>query len=95
MPHLTWSVQSQADLARLHAFLAQHSVRSANNAVAEIRDHVGALGYFAASGKLTSQLGVRQWIVRFGKGAFKVRYRVTPDEIVILTIQHSRELPRP
>ena len=93
MPSISWSTRALNDLNRLEAFLAIRDPEAARAAVALVFNDVPQLTQFPAIGRPVATLPAhfRERIIRFGKGAFVLRYRVTADHIVLLAIRHSRE----
>ena len=93
MTTLTWSTRADADLDRLHAFLADKSVRVADRAIDTILDQVRLLELFPEAGRPADTYGVgrRELIIPFGRGAYIALYRYRPDDVLIAAIRHSRE----
>lgn len=80
-------------MQRLEAFLAVENPEVAQIAIDRLLQELPFLCEFPALGRPVHTLpeGFREFLVRFGKGAFVVRYRTTPTRIVLLAIRHSRE----
>ena len=36
-------------------------------------------------------LGFREWMIKFGRGAYIVLYHYDDKQVVLLTVRHSRE----
>jgi plasmid stabilization system protein ParE len=87
------SQAAQADLLRLHAFLADHDLDAAQRAVSAIVCAVESLDVFPERGRPSPAAGIRELVVPFGQSAYVVRYAhdAGRDELVILRVWHSRE----
>jgi plasmid stabilization system protein ParE len=90
---LNVSQAAQADLLRLHAFLADKNPDAARRAVASIAGAIDSLDLFPERGRPSSVAGARELIVPFGDSTYLVRYAhdAARDELVILRVWHSRE----
>lgn len=97
MTRLTWSTGADADLDRLHAFLADRSIRAADRAIDSILDKTLLLELFPQAGRSADQYGPgrRELIVQFGNGAYIVLYRYAAGEVLIAAVRHSREADYP
>lgn len=93
MSHVIWSEEALSDVVRLHAFLSQHSEYAADRAVAKIREEVRLLSKDVLSGRGLGDRGAkrREWIIRFGRGAYVLAYDVTDRAVLVSSIRHSRE----
>lgn len=92
MSHVVWSPDALADIVRLHSFLAEHESAVADRAAETIRDGVRLLSQFLASGRPVPEGGsYREWIIRFGRGAYVVTYEIIENVAVIGNIRHNRE----
>lgn len=87
---LLFTRAAQGDRERLAHFLAQHSEEAADRAIEAIARGLEQIADFPMSGREVSA-HFREWIVRFGAGAYVIRYRVEADRAVIVRIFHSRE----
>jgi toxin ParE1/3/4 len=82
---------AQADLQRLVAAIGDpKSSAPAARALSRLISAFETLATFPFAG-VAIQPPYRQHTVRFGKFGFVIRYRVTPDLIVITRIWHGRE----
>ena len=93
MPRLTWSRQALRDLARLHDFLAPKSRDAAKRAIKTIRQGMKALAKHPEMGRPLDEMPpeFREWVIKFGDGAYVSLYRYEGKEIVVLAIRHGRE----
>ena len=92
MPRLRWLPEALGDVERLHAFLLEQDRRAAARAAARILEGSEALAEHPRLGRPMGD-GRREWVVRFGAGAYVLRYRLTADgDPVIIRVWHSREV---
>ncbi|MGA6981609.1 MAG: type II toxin-antitoxin system RelE/ParE family toxin [Candidatus Sulfotelmatobacter sp.] len=93
MPRLKWSPAALLDVARLYDFLAPKSRDSAKRAVKAIRQGIKALGKHPEMGRPLEEMPTefREWVIRFGNGAYVTLYHYDGKEVVILAIRHGRE----
>ncbi|WP_190287737.1 type II toxin-antitoxin system RelE/ParE family toxin [Massilia sp. NR 4-1] len=63
--------------------------------VATLRRSVGPLAARPTMGRPVPQLGPdhHRWVVKFGRSAYVITYRVGKDRVVLLTVRHEREAP--
>ncbi len=87
---LIYARRVDADLERLHAFIATESRRNAARAIARILKGLRNLEDLPDLGKEIDE-GVRQLVLRHGKSGYVIRYRVLDDAILITRIWHGRE----
>ncbi len=91
MPTLKWLPEALADLERLHRFLARTSPQAARRAAATILEGADLLEEHPGVGRPMED-GRRERIVRFGAGAYVLRYRIDPAGCpVVIRVWHSRE----
>lgn len=91
MPRLTWLPEALRDVDRLHQFLREKDRGAAASAAARILEGAEALAEHPRLGR-PMQDGRREWVVRFGAGAYVLRYRLTPEgDPVIVRVWHSWE----
>ncbi len=90
---LVVSQAAQADLLRLHDFLAGTNPDSAQRAVSAIISAIESLDLFPERGRPSPLSGARELIVPFGQSSYVVRYAhdTAGDELVIVRVWHSRE----
>jgi len=79
------------DLVRLEAFLLMKSERAALAAAAAITAAVTSLAEFSDRGHPSKVAGRRELIVRYGRDGYVIRYRVTPERVLVARIFHGRE----
>ena len=94
MKQIFWTVQAQADLAAIHAFINFDSVRHADDTVRQLIAAVEQLVTFPESGRAVPEFEdpeVREIVRR----TYRIVYKLVGSEHVhILTIHHgSRQLP--
>ena len=94
MRQIFWTVQAQADLAAIHAFISQDSARYADVTVRQLIAAVDQLVTFPESGRAVPEFedpDVREIVRR----TYRVVYGLVGSEHVhILTIHHgARQLP--
>ena len=91
MPALKWLPGAIDDLERLHSFLARLSPDAAARAAAAVLSGADELAAHPRAGRSLGD-GRREWLVPFGAGAYVLRYRLDPeDTIVVLRVWHARE----
>ena len=90
---LTVSQAARADLARLHAFLAEENPNAARRIVTILVDAIQSIEIFPERGRPTATRGVRELVVPFGRSGYVLRYAYSTerDEVVVLRIAHGRE----
>lgn len=89
---LRYLPRAYADIERLDAFLRHKDAAAADRAVDLIHDSARSLKTASGKGRPLSK-GVRELIVRFGQGAYILRYRIddASNTIIIARVRHSRE----
>ena len=80
-----------ADLARLHAFLADKNPAAADRAIAVLIAAMQSLDSFPERGRPSGTPNARELIVPFGRSGYVLCYSYSEDEIVIIRIWHGRE----
>lgn len=80
-----------ADLGRLVDFLSRKSERAAQSAATSIERAVLSLAELSERGRTTPVPGLRELVVRFGRDAYIIQYRVDSDSVVVARIFHSLE----
>lgn len=81
---LVVSQAAQADLSRLHDFLADADPAVARRAVSAIVGAIDTLDLFPERGRPSMLPGLRELIVPFGEAGYVVRYMLNSGGIVIL-----------
>ncbi len=94
MPQVVWSRTALRDLARVIDFVAEHSEKAAQRAAKLIDEAAHLLTIHPEAGRpaLDMPSEFREWVVKFGRGAYLIFYRYADGKIVILALRHSREL---
>jgi plasmid stabilization system protein ParE len=95
MPHITVTANAQANLHKLHQFIAAERPDSAIKAMKTIVAAIDRLKQFPELGVEHELVqGMRLLTVPFGKSGYVVYYRyVRPlDRVFILKVKHGREL---
>jgi plasmid stabilization system protein ParE len=87
------SEAAAADLARLHAFLADRSPAAADRAIAALVTAMQSLDIFPERGRPSGTPNVRELIVPFGRSGYVLRYTYSAarDEVIIIRIWEGRE----
>lgn len=95
MPQLIWSRTALADVHRLYLFIAEKDSKAARRMIATLRSSIAPLSGRPTMGRPVPGLGPnhRRWVVKFGRSAYVITYRVSKDEVVLLTVRHEREAP--
>jgi plasmid stabilization system protein ParE len=93
MPRLKWSQSALLDVARLHAFLAPKSRDAAKRAVKAIRHAIKSLCRHPEIGRPVEEMPpeFREWVIKFGQGAYVALYHYDGNQVVILAVRHGRE----
>jgi plasmid stabilization system protein ParE len=91
MPALMWLPEALEDFERLHRFLFEISPDAAARAAGAILAGAGDLIEHPRQGRPLDD-GRREWFIRFGVGAYVLRYRIDPQgTVVVIRVWHSRE----
>jgi plasmid stabilization system protein ParE len=94
MPQVRLSARAQSDLSRLHKFLLNKNVDSANRAMMTIRDAFLPLTNAPMIGRpVLDRENLRELVIDFGADGYLALYRFEPalDALIILAIKHQRE----
>jgi plasmid stabilization system protein ParE len=93
MPRLKWSESALRDVSRLYDFLAPKSQDAAKRAVKAIRQGLKMLGKHPEMGRPVEEMlpEFREWVIKFGQGAYIALYHYDGKQAVILAIRHGRE----
>ena len=81
---------AEADLDRIDEFLAAYSLDLAERGAILLRKASRTLAEMPNRGRRRKG-GLRELIVRFGRGGYILRYRVDAEAVVVLRIFHSLE----
>ncbi|MCL2658007.1 MAG: type II toxin-antitoxin system RelE/ParE family toxin [Betaproteobacteria bacterium] len=94
MPRLIWSRQALLDVQRLYRFLVSKNLDAAKRAVKAVRQGVKVLGQRPGIGRPIEDTPdeFREWIIDFGDSGYVARYRIDPDAVTILAVQHKKEV---
>ncbi|MGO9006378.1 MAG: type II toxin-antitoxin system RelE/ParE family toxin [Beijerinckiaceae bacterium] len=90
---LVVSQAAAADLARLHAFLADKNPAAADRSIAVLVAAIQSIDTFPQRGRPSGTPNVRELIVPFGGAGYVLRYAYSAqrDEVIVLRISHGRE----
>jgi len=94
MPYVVLSARAQADIARLHRFLAEKDVQAAKRAVVTLRDAFGPLTRSPLIGRpVEEHPELRELVIDFGASGYLALYRFDSglDTVAILAIKHQLE----
>lgn len=93
MSEIKWLPEALADFERLHDFVHSHSPDAAARAAQIVLDGAQLLRTSPKLGRLMPDDNERRELfLPFGAGAYVLRYRLHPPEmVVIVRIWHSRE----
>jgi plasmid stabilization system protein ParE len=87
---ISWSATARADLDRLHDFLVQYSLETADAAIDSLIDAPKALLDFPRRGPRVREFDPRE-VREFRAGMYVLRYELRRDEIHIVRLFHTRE----
>jgi plasmid stabilization system protein ParE len=85
------SPAARRDIHRLSEFLALSDEHTAVRAGETIIAAVLSLNEFSERGRVGPRDGFRELVVRFGRAAYIIQYRVDPETVFVTRIFHSRE----
>jgi len=90
---LVVSLAAQADIERLHIFIARENPAAAGRAAKILIDAVESLATLPERGRSSGTEGMRELILPFGRSAYVLRYSYSPhpEEVVVHRICHGRE----
>ena len=92
MTRILWLPEALDDVERLHDFLIWKEPSAAARAVRTILNGAGRLQELPELGRpLADGTDRRELVVRFGAGAYVLRYRMDREAAVIIRVWHSRE----
>lgn len=87
---ILWSAAAQADLGRLHSFLARHDLDAADASLDILVEAPEALLDFPRRGSRLSEFDPRE-VREFRVGSYLLRYELAGTDIFVLRFFHSRE----
>ena len=90
---VVWLPVALEDVERLYQFLSEKSPAAAMRAAQIILEGAQRLEATPAAGRpMNDDTGRRELFMAFGAGAYVLRYRIDPMEIVVVVrVWHSRE----
>lgn len=94
MPYVVLSARAQADVDRLHRFMAEKDDLAAKRAVVTIREAFRPLAWSPLIGRpVEDHPELRELIIDFGSNGYLALYRFdsTSDTVVVLAIKHQLE----
>lgn len=87
---ISWSAAAQADLDRLHNFLAERDLDAADKTLDLLTDAPKTLLDFPRRGSRLSEFHKRE-VREYRAGRYLLRYELAESDIRILRIFHARE----
>jgi plasmid stabilization system protein ParE len=91
---LRWLPEAVWDLARLREFIRVHNSKAAERAAKRLLEFVKKLQVHPYIGRPVvdiAQPEFRDLFIPFGQAGYRLRYKITGDEIIIIRIWHTRE----
>ncbi len=82
------SKPARDDLREIRSYIAGDSERYARLVVRELVGAVGRLRAYPLSGRIVPELG-RPTLREVIEGTYRIVYRVTPDQVEVLTVVHA------
>lgn len=83
---------AEADIHRVHSFLAEIDPIAATKAIDAILDNVDLLRTHPGMGRrFESHPLLRHWTVQFGSAGYVIQYGVSDETLFVTRIWHSRE----
>ncbi len=87
---LRYTPQARSDLAEIHDYIAQENPAAARRVVQLVRDSAKALPDNPLVGRLGRVSGTRELAI--GRFPFVLAYRVSSDEVQILSVIHTARM---
>jgi plasmid stabilization system protein ParE len=84
---LRYAPRARADIAQIHAYIAEHNPKAATKVVRRIRETAGSLAKQPGLGRSSDIAGVRLFAVT--PYPHVIYYAVASREVVILHIRHG------
>lgn len=81
---------ARRDMLRFERYLNRHSPRAALRMFDLVTSRILSLGEQPFKG-VEREAGMRELVVKFGKSAYVVRYRVSEDAVIVTRIWHGRQ----
>jgi plasmid stabilization system protein ParE len=92
MVQVVWLKEAQADVERLFLFLKGKNSKVAHNILALFKKGSEMLATFPEFGTLMDDdTKRRELFLRFGSGAYILRYQIDGDKVVMIRVWHSKE----
>ena len=90
---MIWTAGALANLLQMRDFLWDKSPAAAMRAMGAIHEGLKQLEEFPQLGRPVANRDrdERDWLIHFGRGGYKVRYRNDDGQIIILALRHMRE----
>lgn len=88
-----YRAQALADIAEIHGYLHERSPSGALNVLRAIYAGVQLIGEWPLGSPRTTDPGIRVKLVT--RYRYRIFYRVTEDEVLILHIRHTSRRPWP
>jgi len=85
------SAAAYADLIRLEDWLMERAPKAAARLGPLLNAQMASLADLAERGRAGPHPGQRELVVRFGKGAYFIQYRVDDSQVIIARIKHNLE----
>jgi len=81
---------ARRDMLRFERSLSRHSPRAALRMFDLVTTRVLSLAEMPFKG-VERHAGMRELVVKFGKSAYVIRYRVTDEAVIVARIWHGRQ----
>ena len=83
------SPAAYADLTRLEDWLIERAPNAASRLGPLLRSQMASLADLSERGRAGPRPGLRELVVRFGKGAYFIHYRVDETQVTVARIKHN------
>jgi plasmid stabilization system protein ParE len=81
---------ARRDMLRFERYLNRHSPRAAVRMFNLVTSRIVSLAEMPFKG-VERPAGMRELVVKFGRSAYVVRYRVTDDTVIVTRVWHGRQ----